>query len=296
MTPIGKYNIKAISTIVGIQPGTLRAWERRYNIIKPVRNDAGHRLYTEEHVHILKWLIQKVNEGFTIGQAVNLFEAKGEVNSLDEPIQLSRTEGLINKIVTTLLRLDEIEAHKYVDEAFSLFTIEKVLYEVLLNVVKLIEDMSMNKQIRNSHEHFAFSFLKARIGMIYHNSPVNTSFPKTIVTCGPGENHDVRLMILATFIRRRGFQVIYIGTSLDIEEINYMLEQVSPSSLVLSCTRTEHLNETIQLAKDLKKQFPELKISLSGIDDLNETRDIQQFIIENSIECIEKWIEENLSF
>ena len=43
----GKYNIKAVSNILGIQPSTLRAWERRYHIIAPKRNHAGHRLYTE---------------------------------------------------------------------------------------------------------------------------------------------------------------------------------------------------------------------------------------------------------
>jgi methanogenic corrinoid protein MtbC1 len=156
--------------------------------------------------------------------------------------------------------------------------------------------MRKKRQIRNSHEQFAFSFLKARIRMIYHNSAVNTSFPKIIAVCGPGENHDVSLMILATFLRRRGFQVIYIGASLDREEISFMIEEVTPTSLVLSCTRTETINETIPLAKELKRQFPALKIGLNGNAALNETKENLQFIIGNSIECFEKWIEENLSF
>ena len=65
----GKYNIKAVSTMTGIQPGTLRAWERRYEILEPVRNEAGHRLYTDEHIRKLKWLSDKVQQGFTISQA-----------------------------------------------------------------------------------------------------------------------------------------------------------------------------------------------------------------------------------
>ncbi|MGL4819521.1 MAG: MerR family transcriptional regulator, partial [Bacilli bacterium] len=73
---VGKYNIKAICNKLGIQPGTLRAWERRYQIIRPVRNDAGHRLYSEQHVRILEYLIDKVQNGFTIGQAVSLYETE----------------------------------------------------------------------------------------------------------------------------------------------------------------------------------------------------------------------------
>ncbi len=74
----GKYNLKAISQMLGIQAGTLRAWERRYQIIAPVRNEAGHRLYTEEHVKIIKWLLVKVNNGFTISQAVHLYNQSGK--------------------------------------------------------------------------------------------------------------------------------------------------------------------------------------------------------------------------
>ena len=78
--------------MVGIQPGTLRAWERRYQILNPVRNESGHRLYTEEDLRKLKWLTEKVSGGFTISQAVSLletesstvgaFEEEGEVDSL----------------------------------------------------------------------------------------------------------------------------------------------------------------------------------------------------------------------
>ncbi|WP_096467057.1 MerR family transcriptional regulator [Aneurinibacillus soli] len=49
----GKYNIKAVSTIVRITTHTLRAWERRYGIIEPQRTESGHRLYTEEDVAAL---------------------------------------------------------------------------------------------------------------------------------------------------------------------------------------------------------------------------------------------------
>ena len=37
----GKYNIKAVSNILGIQPSTLRAWKRRYHIIAPKKNRVG---------------------------------------------------------------------------------------------------------------------------------------------------------------------------------------------------------------------------------------------------------------
>jgi DNA-binding transcriptional MerR regulator len=74
--------MKAVSTMVGILPGTIRAWERRYQMIAPIRNEAGHRLYSDNHVRKLKWLVQKVNDGFTISQAVSLLEHQAREDSI----------------------------------------------------------------------------------------------------------------------------------------------------------------------------------------------------------------------
>lgn len=80
----GKYNIKAVSNIIGIQPSTLRAWERRYQVIAPKRNQAGHRLYTEEHIQILEWLMEKVSSGMMIGQAVQLLEGNRSQSNIQK--------------------------------------------------------------------------------------------------------------------------------------------------------------------------------------------------------------------
>ena len=87
----GKYNIKAVSNIIGIQPSTLRAWERRYQIIAPKRNHAGHRLYTEEHIQILKWLMDKVSSGMMIGQAVQLLEGNRLQSNVQNEIHYDRS-------------------------------------------------------------------------------------------------------------------------------------------------------------------------------------------------------------
>src|SRR4051794_11736833 len=80
----GKYNIKAVSKMLGIQSGTLRAWERRYQVVAPVRNESGHRLYTEHHVKTLKWLLSKTEQGFTISQAVSLLEQNNVVSEEEQ--------------------------------------------------------------------------------------------------------------------------------------------------------------------------------------------------------------------
>ncbi|WP_370248968.1 MerR family transcriptional regulator, partial [Thalassolituus sp.] len=54
------YPIREFARLTGVNPVTLRAWERRYGIIQPLRTPKGHRYYTDDHVDqvksILYWL------------------------------------------------------------------------------------------------------------------------------------------------------------------------------------------------------------------------------------------------
>ena len=42
------YRIKRVAHLTGINPATLRAWERRYGLVAPDRTGSGYRLYTDE--------------------------------------------------------------------------------------------------------------------------------------------------------------------------------------------------------------------------------------------------------
>lgn len=44
------YSIGEFARLSGITATTLRAWQRRYGLLKPERTDGGHRLYSDEDV------------------------------------------------------------------------------------------------------------------------------------------------------------------------------------------------------------------------------------------------------
>jgi DNA-binding transcriptional MerR regulator len=262
----GKYNIKAVSQMLGIQAGTLRAWERRYHIIAPVRNEAGHRLYTEDHVKILKWLIQKVDKGFTISQAINLLETSGIISETSAPSESAAQydRDLADKLLESLLRFDETGAHEHLNQAFSLYSIDKVVIDILGEVLVRTGDLWERKKITSAHEHFATSFLRSRIGYLMHTMPVNSYLPKVVTVCGPNEWHEFGLLIFTFYLRRKGFEVVYLGGSIASEDIDLVLFEVKPKFLFLSCTISCHLPETLLLVDRLVNDFPTLEVGLGG--------------------------------
>ncbi|WP_096200970.1 MerR family transcriptional regulator [Bacillus sp. FJAT-45350] len=291
----GKYNIKAISNMLGIQAGTLRAWERRYQIIEPVRNQAGHRLYTDEHVSKLKWLIDKVNKGFTIGQAVGLME-KGEFTS-DINVEAhfdDKSVKMADDILSALLKFEESKAQELLNHAFSLFSIEKVAVDILGKLLVKVGNMWERGEITVAHEHYISAFLRTRIGNVFHGYPIDSFLPKVVAVCGPNETHEIGLLIFMLYLRQKGFEVIYIGAGVPKKDVQFVLEEVEAKFFFTSCTMVENLKETIELIDMVDENFSEVVIGVGGgaLKALSKKQqeDYKKYMVGNTKEEWEQWL------
>ncbi|MCM3153099.1 MerR family transcriptional regulator [Priestia megaterium] len=296
----GKYNIKAISNMVGIQPGTLRAWERRYQILNPVRNESGHRLYTEEDLRKLKWLTEKVSGGFTISQAVSLLETESStVGTFEEEGEVDSPQKIRDELLTMLLSFEEGKAQDLINHAFSLYSVEKVVIDILGSLLVTVGDMWEKGQITSAHEHYTTQVLKTRISMIFYSLPSNGLLPKAIAVCGPNETHEVGLLVFTLFLRRKGFEVIYLGSSIEDKDVELIVKEVDPTFLFMSCTMMENAEKTLNLTNQMIKKFPHLKVGLGGyvFDGLDSKRkgEAQPFILGNTKEKWNSWLTKKLA-
>jgi len=296
----GKYNIKAISNMVGIQPGTLRAWERRYQILNPVRNESGHRLYTEEDLRKLKWLTEKVSGGFTISQAVSLLETESStVGTFEEEGEVDSPQKIRDELLTMLLSFEEGKAQDLINHAFSLYSVEKVVIDILGSLLVTVGDMWEKGQITSAHEHYTTQVLKTRISMIFYSLPSNGLLPKAIAVCGPNETHEVGLLVFTLFLRRKGFEVIYLGSSIEDKDVELIVKEVDPTFLFMSCTMMENAEKTLNLTNQMIKKFPHLKVGLGGyvFDSLDSKRkgQAQPFILGNTKEEWNSWLTKKLA-
>lgn len=68
----GSLSIGTVAKLTGISVHTLRAWEKRHQVVQVVRSDSGRRLYSPADVQRLKLLRQLTNTGHSIGNVANL--------------------------------------------------------------------------------------------------------------------------------------------------------------------------------------------------------------------------------
>jgi len=81
------YSISEVSKMVGLEQYVLRYWETEFEQLRPQKNRAGNRIYTEKDIETIR-LIKKLTreERYTIegarqilGQMTDLVEKNGDV-------------------------------------------------------------------------------------------------------------------------------------------------------------------------------------------------------------------------
>jgi DNA-binding transcriptional MerR regulator len=98
---IGFYTIGDVSEKTGVKSYILRYWEKEFPFLQPVKNKAGHRLYTDRDVYIIKKIKVLLHEkGYSIPGAkkvlleILLGKKSSKVNNHIEEIKKDLTELL----------------------------------------------------------------------------------------------------------------------------------------------------------------------------------------------------------
>jgi len=68
------YSIGDVAERCGINPVTLRAWQRRYGLLKPQRSEGGHRQFDEEDIQRIKEIKRWIESGVPVSKVKALLE------------------------------------------------------------------------------------------------------------------------------------------------------------------------------------------------------------------------------
>jgi DNA-binding transcriptional MerR regulator len=245
ITPI--YNLKAVVNEVGLSATTLRAWELRYGLPKPQRTAGGHRLYSRQDIEMLKWLMERQKKGLSISQAIELWKVRelGEEN-ISTRIQASITdvgmgEGMLDQLrekwTEACTVFDDQAANRVLDQAFAIGSPESICTEVLQKGLAHIGEGWYDGSISVQQEHFASAIAVRRLNSLLTAVSPPTRSGRILLACPPGESHDFILLLITYLLRRRSWDVIYLGSNVPLQDLDAAIEFTKPA-LVLSAAQT----------------------------------------------------------
>jgi MerR family transcriptional regulator, light-induced transcriptional regulator len=245
------YNLSAVIQRTGLKPDTLRAWERRYGLPKPERSAGGHRVYSESDIQCLLWLTARQEEGMSISQAVKLWRTLEEDGTLpltnelfsyqqekDLRIDSNITSGgiiesLREQWIQACRSFNEREAEHILAQAFALYPPETVCVELLQKGLGQIGVEWFEGTITAQQEHFASALAMRRLDTLLAAAPEPTHTGRIVIACPPHENHTFSPLLLTLLLRRRGWEVLYLGANLPQEELAETVRSTRPNLVIL---------------------------------------------------------------
>jgi len=245
------FNLKVVLKETGIAADTLRAWERRYGLPMPQRSAGGHRLYSQRDIETIKWLMKRQQDGLSISRAVDLWNE--QLTSGTDPLAGSAPSNLIaastiseryQSADTTLdslraqwveacISFNESGAEQILNQAFSILPVEAVCLEVLQKGMFEVGELWYENRSSVQQEHFASGLAIRRLDTLLSASPAPTRNHSIIVGCPPNESHTFTPLLLALLLRRRGFNVVYLGANVPLRQFTEAVRNAKADLVVL---------------------------------------------------------------
>ncbi len=138
----GLLPIRAVSQVTGVNPITLRAWERRYDLIRPTRTPAGHRLYSQQDIRTIQRIQELAEGGMGFAQIAALLEQESQAAppaSQPAPEPVAPPHSLLQRVMQATMNLDPAELRAAEVNALLWLSPEDYLREVLIESLAYLE-------------------------------------------------------------------------------------------------------------------------------------------------------------
>lgn len=248
-----RYNTKAVSQETGVPADTFRAWERRYGVPRPQRTEGGHRLYSERDIATIRWLRDRTAEGLTISQAIALMTDGTESNLswLNTAVDTEphTWERLNSRLLAALIDFDSIRSEQIMGEAFALYPLEDVFLKLVQPAMIEVGEQWHTGKITVTAEHFATQFVRRKLSSLFNTYNITDGRGLILIGCAPGEQHDLGALLLAVFLVRHGWQVIYLGPEVPLRDLIETIQRLQPDMVCMAASTTETAMQLFEVGR-----------------------------------------------
>ena len=240
--------IRTISSLTGVNPVTLRAWERRYKLLTPTRTPKGHRLYSMADVELIKQVVVLLEGGMSISQVKQVLAEQQE--GISAPVTPKRSFDVWynyqERLLQAIAAFDEETINETYNELLGIYPIDIVTSRL---IVPLLQELGWRWQRGSAsgiaEEHFFSVFLRNKLGARFHHRSRLAEGPVLLTACLPGEQHEVGLLLFALVAQDWDYRVIMLGANTPVSELSAVAQRCACHALVLSGS-TVNLDEGLQ--------------------------------------------------
>jgi DNA-binding transcriptional MerR regulator len=217
--------------MTGLSPDLLRAWERRYGVIEPMRTPGGTRRYSAAEIERLRLVKGAVDAGHRVGRVAHLDAA--ELKSRASIPEVG-SAGHLDEILAALDCLDGAESQRLLSTQLSALGAVRFTRGVAIPLVHEIGERWATDKMGIASEHLATSVLRSLLGSALQPTPTSLLGPKIVFGTPAGEGHELGLLMAALTAQVAGANPLYLGSELPVEDLLSAVDGTDAAALALS--------------------------------------------------------------
>lgn len=249
--------IGEISRRTGVNPDVLRAWERRYRLIRPRRTDGGTRLYSATDETRVRLMQRYIADGLPPAQAAEMVTAArltvrpGQAASVP-PAEVAAAHAEMHE---SLDRFDETSAQRALERLFGTYSPLAVVRDVMMPYLAGVGDRWAEGHVSIAQEHFASNFLHARL-LAFARGWDRGLGPRAVLACAPNEQHTFGLIAFGVALHHFGWRITYLGANTGVAMIEEAATHVEPDLVVIAAALPDRLVPILDELGALGERWP----------------------------------------
>jgi DNA-binding transcriptional MerR regulator len=259
------YTIKDLENLSGIKAHTIRIWEQRYSFLKPGRTGTNIRYYSNEELKKVLNIALLNKYGYKISHIdkMNEGELKEKILSLN-PVQ-AQQERIVNELIQYMVDLDVENFEELLDNCIMTRGIERTIPQIIFPYLEKIGILWLTNHINPAQEHLVSNIIRQKLimGIDRVSSPLKKG--KTVLLFLPeGEYHELGLLFMHYLLKSKGVGIIYLGCSIPMDDVEYVVKLKKPDYLYTHLTTVGHKFNFDKFLAGIGKKFPETPVIISG--------------------------------
>lgn len=260
------HTVSWVADQLGLAPGTLRAWEQRYGVVRPVRSEGGFRLYSDDDLAALRAMVKLIEGGMQPAQAAGQVRSGAVVAPVGDFRSAGVPAGLPDPaaLIAATRAFDSRALDDLLDVAFAAAGFEYVVDTWLTSALNSVGQAWEDGSLDIAQEHFISAAVMRRLAAAFDAAGNARAGRHVICGLAPGADHEIAALAFATMLRRRGLRVTYLGADLPVSSWVRAVVESRPEAVVVGAPRPVDALGATQVGLALLEAIPNLMVCSGG--------------------------------
>ncbi len=260
------YTISDVEKITGIRAHTLRAWENRYGLIEPRRDQNNVRYYLEADLRELYNVALLNRHGYRISKIAGLSaaERRREVAEITSLNISDDTE--LDALTLCAVELDIARFGLILDTHIVQRGFEETMLEVIYPMLEKLGLLFFTGSVRAVQETVIAGIIRQKLlaATDYLPHDLESDLPSFALFLPEGERQELSTLFVQYLLRKRGFPVYYLGSGLTATDLNDF-NRVQRVDYLFTILSSSYVARPVEdLIREVITSCPDSQLLLSG--------------------------------